>query len=176
LKFYLLTIKALNQSSGTQGTRLNIVLPAVRGILFLGKPHRGSKSASLGRLAYGITTAVTRRPNLKLLRALEKNSETLDQVGKSFVQVLEGSKILQAYSFREEKETRKYLLFNTIVVEADSAAIGVAKEELSSIPENHSNMTKFSSETDVGFKRVSAQIRRWVRALPSPLPSMSNNP
>jgi hypothetical protein len=129
----------------------------------------------MGKLAYRITTVATWRPNLKLLGALEKNSETLDQVGKSFVQVLEGSPELQVYSFREEKETRKYLIFNTMVVEADSAMIGIGKEETSSIPESHSRMTKFSSKGDIGFKRVSAQIQRWVGALLLDLPSMSNH-
>jgi hypothetical protein len=90
--------------------------------------------------------------------------------------VLEGSQDLQVYSFREEKETRKYLFFNTIVVEADSAMIGVGKEETSSIPESHSGMTKFGSKGDIGFKRVSAQIRRWVGAVPWDSPGMSNNP
>ena len=155
----------MNQSSEIRGNRLKVVLTAVHGILFLGTPHRGSRSASIGKIAYRISTAATRRPNRKLLQALEKNSETLDQVGNSFLHTLEGCKELHVYSFREEKETRKCFVVSTIVVEADSAKIGLAKEELNSIPENHSNMAKFSSSSDIGFKRVSAQIRRWVKPL-----------
>ncbi|KAH8816957.1 hypothetical protein F5884DRAFT_853390 [Xylogone sp. PMI_703] len=163
---------AMNQSAATRGTRLSAVLPTIHGIVFLGTPHRGSSSAALGKIAYGITTTLTRRPNLKLLSALEKNSETLDQIGRTFVQTLEGSPHLQVYSFREEKETRRYWIFNTMVVEADSATIGLAKEETSSIPESHSGMTKYYSEKDIGFKRVSAQVRRWVRALSPNLPNL----
>jgi hypothetical protein len=117
-------------------------------------------------MAYQITTIATRKPNRKLLRALEKNSDTLEQIGNSFLQTLEGHPSIEVYSFREEKETRRFLVFNTIIVEPDSAKIGLAKEEVNSIPKSHSNMTKFSSLEDVGFKRVSAQVRRWVRALP----------
>jgi hypothetical protein len=117
-------------------------------------------------MAYQITTIATRKPNRKLLRALEKNSDTLEQIGNSFLQTLEGHPSIEVYSFREEKETRRFLVFNTIIVEPDSAKIGLAKEEVKSIPKSHSNMTKFSSLEDVGFKRVSAQVRRWVRALP----------
>ena len=65
---------ALNRSSQTEGTRLKNIAPATYGVLFLGTPHRGSKSASMGRLAYNVTVAATRRPNLKLLQALERNS------------------------------------------------------------------------------------------------------
>jgi len=51
------------------------------------------------------------------------------------------------------------------VVEPDSATIGDGHEEVGSIPANHSNMTKFESASDVGFKRVVAQLRRWVQEL-----------
>lgn len=153
-------------SSGTKANRFKIVTPAVRGILFLGTPHRGSGSASIGKMAYQITKAATRRPNEKLLQALEKNSDTLDQINNSFLQTLEEHQSLAISSFREEKETRKYLFFSTMVVEADSARIGLAREELNSIPANHRDMAKLCSSEAIGFKRVSAQIRRWILSLP----------
>lgn len=53
----------------------------------------------------------------------------------------------------------------TQVVNGDSAKIGDGKEEIGSIPANHSHMTKFESASDVGFKRVSAQLRRWVEQI-----------
>jgi hypothetical protein len=157
----------MNQSSEMRGTRLKNVIPNVAGIVFLGTPHRGSKSASIGKMAHHITTIATRRPNLKLLRALEQNSDTLEQVGDSFLQTLEGHPNIEIYSFREEKETRRLLVFNTIVVRPDSAKIGLAKEEVRGIPANHSDMAKFSSLDDPGFQSVSRLIRRWVQALPT---------
>ncbi|KAI4159715.1 MAG: hypothetical protein LQ342_006330 [Letrouitia transgressa] len=152
---------ALNQSRLTEGTRLKEITPATFAVLFLGTPHRGSRTASLRRIAYNITTIATKRPNVPLLRALERNVETLDRIGDAFSQTMLRYKI-QVYSFREEKKTRKYLIFNTMVVEADSAKIGDAREEVSSIPTNHEEMTKFSSSEDVGLKRISAQLRRWI--------------
>ena len=96
------------------GTRLKEIAPLVFGICFLGTPHRGSSSASVGKMAYNITEIVTKRPNLRLLQGLERNSETLDRIGTAFTQTLLKHDIA-IYSFREEHETRKYLIFNTIV-------------------------------------------------------------
>ncbi|SLM40835.1 Ankyrin repeat-containing domain [Lasallia pustulata] len=152
---------ALNESSQTEGTRLKEIAPATYAVCFLGTPHRGSSSASIGKLAYQIKVVATKRPNLKLLQALEKNSETLDRVGDSFRQTLLKQKIY-IYSFREEKETRKCLWFSSIVVNADSAKIGDATEEVGSIPANHSDISKFATASDIGFKRVSSQLRRWI--------------
>ncbi|KAL9584441.1 MAG: hypothetical protein Q9203_004661, partial [Teloschistes exilis] len=157
---------ALNRSSATEGTRLKEIAPAICGVCFLGMPHRGSKSASLGRVAYQISLAATRRPNTRLLQGLERNSETLEQVGDAFAQtMLKSGPSLHIYSFREEKETRKYVMFNTMVVVSDSAKIGDAREKVGTIPANYSKMTKFESSDDVGFKRISAQLRRWVQEL-----------
>lgn len=47
------------------------------------------------------------------------------------------------------------------VVKSDSAKIGHATEECGTIPADHSNMTKYSGPEDIGFTRVSAQLRRW---------------
>jgi len=60
------------------------------------------------------------------------------------------------------------------VVESGSAKIGDGREETGSIPADHSNMTKFAMSSDVGFRRVSAQLRRWVEDIRS-RESMSRN-
>jgi hypothetical protein len=157
----------MNTSSGARGNRFNIVVPVVYGILFLGTPHRGSKSASIGKMTFQITKAAARRPNEKLLQALERNSDTLDQINDRFLQTLEEHSNITISSFREEKEIRKFLFFSTIVVESDSARIGLAREELNSIPACHRDMAKLSSLEDIGFKRISAQIQRWIQSLPA---------
>lgn len=105
---------ALNKSLATEGTRLKEIAPATRGICFLGTPHRGSKTASLWKVAYRISVVATRRPNTRLLQGFERNSETLDQIADIFAQTMIKQN-MHIYSFREEKETRNYLIFNTIV-------------------------------------------------------------
>lgn len=171
---------ALNQSSIDIGTRLKHIAPATFGVVFLGTPHRGSKSASFGKIANQMSIIALRRPNLRLIRALERNSETLDIIGDTFRQtVLKHN--MHLYSFREEKETTVLGLFSIMVkmfssiqifmsnpmevVDNDSAKIGDSREELGSIPSDHSNMTKFESSHDIGFRRVSSQLRRWVESI-----------
>ncbi|KAH0545460.1 hypothetical protein FGG08_000461 [Glutinoglossum americanum] len=154
-------VDALNQSSHHENPRLKDIAVATFGVCFLGTPHKGSKTASMGKIAYQATVAATRRPNLQLLQALERNSAILDNIAESFGQTL-SKRTMQISSFREEMETRKFFIFSTMVVGADSAKIGDRREEVNSIPANHRNMTKFTSATDIGFKRVSAQLRRWV--------------
>jgi hypothetical protein len=134
---------------------------------FLEPPHRGSSVATLGKMAYHITIAATARPNLKLISALEKNSDTLEQIGDAFLQVQQKYNF-RVYSFREEKETRRLIFFNTVVVKPDSTKIGMPGEEVGNIPENYSRMTKFSKTTDTGYKCVSHQISKWVNEIASP--------
>lgn len=109
----LIVKDAINQSVSTVGTRLKAIAPATLGICFLGTPHRGSKTASLGKIAWNCTVIATNRPNLRLLQALERNSEILDRIGDSFSQTLLKHDIA-VYSFREEQETRKFWIFNTM--------------------------------------------------------------
>lgn len=106
---------ALNQSATNGGTRRKPIAPATFGIIFLGTPHRGSKSASLGKIAYRITKVATRSPNLQLLKGLEKNSEILDRIGDSFIQTIDRHSI-HLCTFREERETRKYLFLSVMVI------------------------------------------------------------
>ncbi|KAL9013912.1 MAG: hypothetical protein Q9173_001421 [Seirophora scorigena] len=151
---------ALNRSSSNEGTRLKEIAPATHGLISFGTPHRGSTSASMVKMALHISEIFTIRPNLKLLKGHEKHSEILHRVGDSFHQTILKHR-LTIYTFREECETRRYILFNIMVVESDSAKIGHAKEECGIIPADHRNMTKYSGPEDIGFKRVSAQLRQW---------------
>ncbi|KAL9068588.1 MAG: hypothetical protein Q9157_006461 [Trypethelium eluteriae] len=90
---------------------------------------------------------------------------SLDGIGNSFLQTLARHKKIQIYSFREEKQTRRFVILNTVVVEPDSAKIGLPEEEVSTIPESHGDMTKFRSPSDIGFKRIVAQLKRWVKLI-----------
>ncbi|TVY26816.1 Protein SERAC1 [Lachnellula hyalina] len=156
--------EALNISSQSEIQRLKGVAAATHGVLFLGTPHRGSGSATMGKHVYRIARLATKRPNIKLLRSLEKNSDTLKSISNRFRSTQQKWNI-KISSFYEDREVRKYFLFHSMIVDNESAQIGHGEEEVSSIPKNHRDMTKFTSAEEVGFDRVSSQLRRWVKEI-----------
>jgi hypothetical protein len=151
----------LNIASQSEIERLRGVASSTFGISFLGTPHRGSESATIGKHAYRIARLATKRPNIKLLRSLEKNSDTLKAISNRFRNTQQKWDI-KISSFYEDREVRKFFIFHSLIVDNESAQIGHPGEEVSSIPKNHREMTKFTSSEEVGFDRVSSQLRRWV--------------
>ena len=91
-------------SSRNEITHLNEILPATYGIIFLGTPHRGSSTATLGKISQEITKVLLKQPNLSVLRDLEVNSSTLERISRGFSQIIE-QKTIEIHSFREELPT-----------------------------------------------------------------------
>ena len=152
--------QALNQSSEVSDTRLRRVVARTTGVIFLGTPHRGAKIASFGRAAFRLSEILGRqRANVTLLRALERNSETIDRITTSFTETVKKDPQIRIMSFYEEKETRLSIIGERIVDPA-SAKLGIG--EWDGIPEDHSNMARFASTQDLGFKKVSGVIKRWM--------------
>lgn len=101
---------ALMQSMSTEGTRLKEIPAATFNVTFLGTPHRGSKSASLGRYAYESPVLQLRDQPEAAHGALERNSEVLYRETDAFNQMLLKQEI-DLYSFREEQETSRFVFF-----------------------------------------------------------------
>ena len=150
-------------------THLKENLPATIGVAFLGTPHRGSKTASLGKIAFELSRLLLQNPNIKILRALEGQSEILDRISKSFTQILASKEDIKVHSFQEELETK-----GMPIVDASSSTIGSGRETRSSLYANHRNMAKYASAEDINFQRVSSILRRWVEPLSAPPPTSSN--
>lgn len=107
---------ALNLSRSTEGTQVKEIAPITAGVCFLGTPHRGSNTATIGKIAFQITKAAGKSPNTKILQGLERNSETLDMIGDDFIQtMLKYGSNMKVYSFREEKRTKKWPLRSIMV-------------------------------------------------------------
>lgn len=138
-----------------ENTYLRDVFRCALGICFLGTPHKGSSSASLGKIAYGIGKVFLQKPNLSILRSMEQRSETLERINKNFAQVLQERRIF-IHSFREELPYK-----GMMIVEADSAVIGDALETIGSIHADHRGISKFSSLDEPGFRRVVSVLKRW---------------
>lgn len=158
-----IVVKDALSLSRQETTHLRDILPATIGVAFLGTPHRGSKTASLGKIAFEMSRLLLQNPNIKILRALEEKSEILDRISKSFAQILASKENIKVHSFQEEFETK-----GMSIVDASSSTIGWDRETRSSLHANHRDMAKYASAGDMNFKRVSSVLQRWVESLSAP--------
>jgi hypothetical protein len=151
--------------SRTERTFLGEIVPATAGVMFMGTPHRGSKVASIGKIALELSKLFLRSPNLKVLRALEVNSEILERVGKNFNNLVKDRQMdglnenwLHVHSFQEELK-----LNGIMIVDSFSGTIGSALETTGSIRADHRGMIQFPSADDPGFTRVAGVLHRWAQ-------------
>ncbi|MDI1486562.1 MAG: hypothetical protein OHK93_005793 [Ramalina farinacea] len=158
-----IVVKDALSLSKQETTHLKDILPATIGVAFLGTPHQGSKTASLGKIAFEISRLLLQNPNIKILRALEGQSEILDRISKSFAQILASKEDIKVHSFQEELETK-----GMSIVDASSSTIGSGRETRSGLYANHGNMAKYASAENINFRRVSSVLRRWVQPLSAP--------
>ncbi|MCJ1405548.1 hypothetical protein MMC11_008776, partial [Xylographa trunciseda] len=154
-----IVVKDALSLSRIEETIFSEILPATRGVIFLGTPHHGSKIASLGKIAFQLTEALGQKPNTQILRSLEINSETLERISRSFGQILATDQ-LKVHSFREELDTK-----GVKIVESFSSTIDYFKETRGTLHANHRNMAKCSSVHDVKFQRLASVLRRWIAEL-----------
>ncbi|ETS76726.1 hypothetical protein PFICI_12113 [Pestalotiopsis fici W106-1] len=159
----LVVKQALNQSATSTDARKNRTLGYTRGIIFLGTPHHGSSAAMYGRTAFRLSKKIAfQSANIKLLTALERNSEPLDQLSTEFCETLEKTNVLRMWSFCEEKQVR-FGVVGMQIVPADSARIRHIKEDWGSISGDHRQIAKYSSTQDDGFVKVNNVLKGWVR-------------
>lgn len=143
----------ISQSSPLVG---QTILSATEGVLFLGTPHKGSQMATVARAAFGMSKLFLKSPNIKILRALEEQSDVLERISWGFGQILASGRI-RVHSFREELDTG-----GINIVSAQSAIIGYFHETRGHLHASHRNMAKFYSLDDTNFRRVQAVLERWL--------------
>lgn len=163
-----IVVKDALSLSKQETTHLKDILPATIGVAFLGTPHRGSKTASLGKIAFELSRLLLQNPNIKILRALEGQSEILDRISRSFAQILASNENIKVHSFQEEIETKGMSIVNAL-----SSTIGSGRETRSGLHANYRNMAKYASADDISFQRVSSVLGRWVESLSAPETSSS---
>ncbi|KXH63433.1 hypothetical protein CSAL01_04547 [Colletotrichum salicis] len=150
--------EAILLSRNNPEPHLRGIFDYTKGIVFLGTPHRGSWMADWARIpasALGIVKSI----NKSLLKILETDDKYLQSVQDRFwLMVREQQKAgraLEVTCFFEELP----LPGVGKVVSKDSATL--ESYNAISIHANHSNMAKFSSVNDNGFKRLLGELVRW---------------
>jgi len=107
---------------------------------------------------------------------LERDPQTLDRIGDSFVRILD-KRTLKVWSFAEELAITgvgkvcmspiRNIGFNRIdqLVPAGSAIIGHPCENRDTIYDDHFSMAKFSTRDDPGYKKVVNSIEILLEGL-----------
>ncbi|PSR97731.1 hypothetical protein BD289DRAFT_403349 [Coniella lustricola] len=131
-------------------------------IVFLGTPHEGSDLARWGELLRGIFGVFPRRmwdTDTPLIKTLLKDSETLDNINASFVEIQQRFRIHLVY------ENQKTDLKGTmaLVVDHHSAAPRWYNTTSYGIEADHSGMCKFSSASAPGYRQITSVITDWIR-------------
>ncbi|KAH6656115.1 hypothetical protein BKA67DRAFT_676176 [Truncatella angustata] len=129
--------EAILQSRNNPEVHLRRVFDSVIGIAFMGTPHKGSWMADWSKIpasALGLVKSV----NKSLLEILETDDQLLESIQSRFWSMV--------------RELRENKLSLPVTLEGYAAI---------SIHANHSNMVKFGSEEETGFKRLLGDLTRW---------------
>ncbi|KAJ6784477.1 hypothetical protein PWT90_05597 [Aphanocladium album] len=154
--------QAVLLSQADTRSHLHDMFASLRGIIFMGTPHRGSwmaNWASIPALALGVFRPV----NKSLLGLLETDNEQLEALQEQFLTMLrhqlERGRCIEIMCFFEELPTKRL----GVIVPKESAIL--EGYEYSSIYATHAGMAKFASVEDSGYERVYHELLRWHEAI-----------
>lgn len=144
-----------SMSTSPKITHLHSIFTSTFGLIFFGTPHEGLEKANWSLLARGLKGILKDRSNL--LAAVEKSSETLQNITEQFVPLL---KHFHIHNFWETVETSRALTKGYIVT-TSSAAPAWNDTSRSGLPATHSGMCKFRDRSDPGYKAICGILHRF---------------
>ena len=140
---------------------LHSIYTCTYGILFFGTPHSGSRkaqfAASLQKLASLTIPKKFLETDSSLLRALEEDSEILQNITDQFAPLMTRFHIF--FFWEQERTDLKYT--KDYIVDETSAAPILDNTERSGIGADHQNMCKFETKDSAGFRTVVAALKRY---------------
>jgi protein SERAC1 len=155
--------RASLDSRNRASKRMSAISEAIKGIMFLGTPHRGSWLADWSEIPASVL-GVFESTNPKLLEILKTNDSYLQSIQQDFLNLLLARNKDESHS----REIRVMCLYEEIpmpkldrvLVSRESATLDGYDSR--SIPGTHSNMQRFATKVAPGFKRVAADLKRWT--------------
>ncbi|KAI0555984.1 Alpha/Beta hydrolase protein [Xylaria curta] len=124
-----------------------------KGIVFFGTPHRGADAAHWAVMAEKIGHAVLRTSKSEFLKILVRNSEDLYEITEDFRPIAADYAIVSFY------EEYAYNILGKVIVNKDSAIMGLPHEQKMMISGTHTSMCRFS-KSDRQFDAVWKRIKR----------------
>jgi protein SERAC1 len=158
----LICKEALLLSRNNPEAHLRDIFNCTKCIAFMGTPHRGAWMADWAKIPATVLGLV-KTTNKSLLRILETDDQFLESIQVRFWSMIrelrEAGRRLEVTCFFEERPFGKV----GKVVSKDSASL--ESYNCLSIDANHSDMVKFGSAEDNGFKRLLGELVRWESLL-----------
>ncbi|RYC79044.1 hypothetical protein BFJ63_vAg18079, partial [Fusarium oxysporum f. sp. narcissi] len=130
----------------------------IKGVVFMGTPHKGSWMADWSRIP-AKALGLVKSTNKTLLEVLETNNQYLESIHVRFLSMM-----------REQREAGRQLEVACFFEELPLSTVGkvVSKESATfegydpiTIHANHADMVKFRSTEENGFKRVVGELTAW---------------
>ena len=138
---------------------LKSIFTHVKGIVFLGTPHTGSWMADWAKIpTWGL--GVIKSSNKSLLSILQTEDQLLESIQISFLSMVRDlrdnhQRRIEVTCFCEE------IGLPVVGKVVSKASATFADHPLMSIHANHSDMVKFATIEDNGFKRLAGELVRW---------------
>ncbi|KAK9429092.1 bulb-type lectin domain-containing protein [Lipomyces doorenjongii] len=156
--------RAILSSRNDPEVHLQSVFECIKGIIFMGTPHRGSWMADWAKISSS-ALGLLKSTNTSLLSILQTNNELLQSVQGDFWKMIRGQREngrrLEVTCFFEQKALS---VVGKVVSEESATLEGYTAI---GIDANHMDMTKFSSAGDPGFICVLAELTRWIKEVRS---------
>ncbi|KAG8531939.1 uncharacterized protein KY384_003575 [Bacidia gigantensis] len=157
------------------------VVQSTAGVIFLGTPHRGSKSQSKAAVIAAIASAMGCGEDTSLLKAVEKDSEMLHDLLYDFTRTVNTASIPLFCFFEQHKSDISKIVkprgsflpaYKELVVDENSGCIdGFPKLGLAC---DHFQMCKFSDPENPNFRLICQEIRSFVDTAPERVRSRLN--
>lgn len=151
--------RAILMSRNNPETHLQSIFDALKGVIFMGTPHKGAWMADWAKIPVS-ALGLVKSSNVVLLDFLQTNNQLLESVQVDFLamvrQLREDGRGIEMTCFFEELP----ILGAGMIVSRESATFeGYAAR---SIYANHRDMAKFETAEDNGFKRLLWELTRWT--------------
>ncbi|KAL8310357.1 hypothetical protein RB597_010277 [Gaeumannomyces tritici] len=165
--------EAILLSRNNPEPHLRCIFDRTEGIIFMGTPHEGSWMAAWAKIpasALGLVVSA----NMSLLKILDTDDQFLESVQVRFLAMI-----------REQREAGRHFgitcFFEELPLIKDWRVVSKKSATFEgyhpiTIHANHSDMVKFASVDDNGFKRLLGELIRWESQVAQRLPAIVSKP
>ena len=127
-------------------------------IIFLGTPHRGSRTAGIGQIAARLASIALQDSNGDILRSLKTDDAILNEIHEESVKIVLKRKIA-IHSFQEAKGMTGIKGLSGKIVNDFSSKLGLPTiETVESIDADHRQMARCSRREDETYRKIVGEL------------------